>query len=129
MTFEIWYFFKFSHNSNIIWSPEIIENDPLHNSFLIEKVRKDSNIDNEKLDRITRKIVGDLLRNPMYKSLKNKFIVYRKLFIKDNLNKPISEGELSISFKKYLEKSLDIKNIWGLTNYLIIKNKEKENKL
>lgn len=77
----------------------------------IEKVSKDSNIDNEKLDRITRKIVGDLLRNPMYKSLKNKFIVYRKLFIKDNLNRPISERELSISFKKYLEKSLDIKSI------------------
>jgi len=37
----------------------------------IEKLRKDSNIDNEKLDRVTRKIVGDLLRNPKYKSLKN----------------------------------------------------------
>lgn len=77
----------------------------------IEKLSKDSNIDNEKLDRVTRKIVGDLLRNPMYKSLRNKIVVYRKLFIKDNLNKPISERELSISFKKYLEKSLDIKNI------------------
>ena len=77
----------------------------------IEKLSKDSNIDNEKLDRVTREIVGDLLRNPMYKSLKNKIIVYRKLFIKDNLNRPISERELSISFKKYLEKSLDRKNI------------------
>ncbi len=77
----------------------------------IEKLRKDSNIDNEKLDRVTRKIVGDLLRNPKYKSFKNKIFVYRKSFIKENLNMPISEKELSISFKKYLEKSLDIKNI------------------
>ncbi len=77
----------------------------------IEKLSKDSNIDNEKLDRVTRKIVGDLLLNPLYKSLRNKIVVYRKLFIKDNLNKPISERELSISFKKYLEKSLDIKII------------------
>ena len=77
----------------------------------IEKSSKDSNIDNEMLDRVTRKIVGDLLRNPRYKSFKNKIIVYRKLFIKDNLNRLISERDLSISFKKYLEKSLDIKNI------------------
>jgi len=77
----------------------------------IEKLSEDSNIDNEKLDRVTREIVGDLLRNPMYKSFKNKIIVYRKLFVKDNLNRPISEKELSISFKKYLEKSLDIKNV------------------
>lgn len=77
----------------------------------IEKLSKDSNINNEKLDRVTREIVGDLLRNPMYKSFKNKIIVYRKLFVKDNLNRTISEKELSISFKKYLEKSLDIKNV------------------
>ncbi len=77
----------------------------------IENLSKDSNINNEKLDRVTREIVGDLLRNSMYKSFKNKIIVYRKLFVEDNLNRPISEKELSISFKKYLEKSLDIKNI------------------
>lgn len=126
---------KFDIFDKYSWDYPIIEYDPSHNHSnkgkleeilntiieklifeltskrKIEKVSKDSNIDNEKLDRITRKIVGDLLRNPMYKSLKNKIIVFRKLFIKDNLNRPISEGEISISFKKYLEKSLDIKNI------------------
>jgi tRNA uridine 5-carbamoylmethylation protein Kti12 len=75
----------------------------------IEKLKIYSNIDNEKLDTITRKIVGDLLRNPIYKSLKNKIIVYRKLFIKDFLNTSFNELEISKAFKEYLEKSLNIK--------------------
>ena len=99
---------KLEENLSIIIEKLIFE---LTSKRKIEKLSKDSNIDNEKLDRVTRKIVGDLLRNPMYKSFKNKIVVYRKLFIKDNLNRVISERELSISFKKYLEKSLDVKNI------------------
>ena len=46
----------------------------------IEKLSEDSNIDNEKLDRVTREIVGDLLRNPMYKSFKNKITILPRVF-------------------------------------------------
>ncbi|MFX1392393.1 MAG: AAA family ATPase [Promethearchaeota archaeon] len=74
-----------------------------------EDIKKISNIDNEKLDRITRKIVGELLRNPKYRSLKNKIIKYRKKYVKMKVNTVLIESDIVKTFKQYLEKSLNIK--------------------
>ncbi len=80
----------------------------LNDVINIEKEKKRrSNFDNEKLDKITRNIIGELLRNPNNRSFKNKLIKYRKSFVKANLNKFLSESEISNTFKDYLEKSLN----------------------
>ena len=74
-----------------------------------EFIKLSSNINNEKLDKITRNIVGDLIRNPNYHLLKNKIIKYRKISVKKNLNTDLIESEIIKTFKEYLEKSLNIK--------------------
>ena len=71
--------------------------------------RIQSNSINEKLDKITREIVSNLLRNPNFLPLKKKIIESRKIFVKTNVNKPLDEGDISKGFKDYLEKSLNIK--------------------
>ena len=74
-----------------------------------EFIRLSSNINNEKLDNITRNIAGDLIRNPNFSLLKNKIIKYRKIYVKKNLNTDLTESEIIKTFKEYLEKSLNIK--------------------
>ncbi|MFW9898498.1 MAG: AAA family ATPase [Candidatus Thorarchaeota archaeon] len=74
-----------------------------------EIVKQTLSLDNEKLDRITRKIVGDLLRTPKYRSLKNKIIKYRKMYVKKRANTVLSKSDIIKTFKQYLEKSLNIK--------------------
>jgi len=74
-----------------------------------EFIKLSSNINNEKLDKITRNIVGDLIRNPNYRLLKNKIIKYRKIYVKKNLNTDLIESEIIKTFKEYLEKSINIK--------------------
>jgi len=74
-----------------------------------ESLRLSSNINNEKLDKITRNIAGDLIRNPNFSLLKNKIIKYRKIYVKKNLNIGLTEAEIIKTFKEYLEKSLNIK--------------------
>jgi tRNA uridine 5-carbamoylmethylation protein Kti12 len=74
-----------------------------------EFIKQTSSLDNEKLDRITRKIVGDLLRTPKYSSLKNNIIKYRKMYVKTRANTVLSESDIVKTFKQYLEKSLNIK--------------------
>ena len=74
-----------------------------------EFIRLSSNINNEKLDKITRNIAGDLIRNPNFSLLKNKIIKYRKIYVKKNLNTDLIESEIIKTFKEYLEKSLNIK--------------------
>ena len=73
-----------------------------------EFIKQTLSLDNEKLDRITRKIVGDLLRNPKYRSLKNKIIKYRKMYLKMRANTVLSESDVEKTFKQYLEKNLNI---------------------
>jgi len=68
----------------------------------ITQIESKSNVDNEKLDMATRKVVGDLLRDPIYKSLKNQIIKARKLFIKQYPNASFNELEISKDFKKFL---------------------------
>lgn len=67
-----------------------------------------SNLTNEKLDIITRDVVGDLLQNPKFHHLKKKIIKSRKVFVKINLNVPLDELEISKRFRDYLEKRLNI---------------------
>ena len=74
-----------------------------------EFIRPSSNINNEKLDKITRNIAGDLIRNPNFSLLKNKIIKYRKIYVKKNLNIDLIESEIIKTFKEYLEKILNIK--------------------
>ena len=74
-----------------------------------EKKKIVPNTYNENLDKITRTHVGRLIINPNYLHLKNKIIKLRKIYIKKNKNKAQSEAEISKTFKKYLEKSLNIK--------------------
>ena len=74
-----------------------------------EFLRLSSNINNEKLDKITRNIAGDLIRNPKFSLLKNKIIKNRKIYVKKNLNTDLTESEIIKKFKGYLEKSLNIR--------------------
>lgn len=74
-----------------------------------KRLEKDANLANERLDKITRAIVGNLLRNPNYLSLKNKILEYRKFFIKANSSKSLTESEIAKSFKIYLETNLNAK--------------------
>ena len=84
----------------------------------------DSN--SEKLDSITRKIVGYILQNPKYIPFKKRIIETRKVFIKENLKTSLSESEIEKSFKEFLENRLEIKFSGNLLNQNIMKNKRKE---
>jgi len=68
-----------------------------------------SNLDNEKLDKVTRIYVSALLHNSTYLSLKKKIIKLRKIYVRENKNKALRESEILKRFKDYLEKNLNIK--------------------
>jgi len=68
-----------------------------------------SNYSNEKLDVITRKIVGEILQNSKFHYLKSEIIKSRKQFVKNRFKNPINETEISNEFKSYLEKNLNVK--------------------
>ncbi len=74
-----------------------------------EKFGEDSNIKKEKLDCVTRKIVGELIRDPLYVSFKKEIIGYRKLFLKNNIITTLDDVEITKFFKKYLEQHLNMK--------------------
>lgn len=74
-----------------------------------ERIKTFSSIDNENLDKFTRIYVGKLLQNPNYTDLKNEIIKLRKLFIRINKNKVLSEPEIYKDFRSYLERNLNIK--------------------
>ncbi len=78
-------------------------------NFEIEKIRVSSNINNENLDKVTRNYIGKLLLSPSFIPLKKNIFKLRKIFIKKNKNKVLSEAEILNSFKMYLEKILKIK--------------------
>ncbi|UCC19988.1 MAG: adenylyl-sulfate kinase [Promethearchaeota archaeon] len=67
------------------------------------------NIYNQNLDKITRSIVGKLIVDPNYLHLKNKIIKLRRNYVKKKKNKRQSEAEISKKFKRYIEKTLNIK--------------------
>lgn len=73
------------------------------------KLQQSSDLYNERLDKITRTIVGELLQNSKFGPLKNQILKYRKLYVKMNLNKSLDESQISRTFKEYLEENLNIK--------------------
>lgn len=74
-----------------------------------KKKKNHSNIDIEKLEKISRIYVGNLLQNSNYLPNKDNILKLRKLFVKNNRNKSLKVSEITSSFKNYLEKSLNIK--------------------
>jgi tRNA uridine 5-carbamoylmethylation protein Kti12 len=72
------------------------------------KINYNSNLDHERIDRITRMVVGEILQNPESLSKKKDILEYRKKYIKASLNKSLSKLEIITSFKEYLEKKLKI---------------------
>ncbi len=74
-----------------------------------EKFEEYSNIKKEKWDIVTRKIIGELLMDPLYMSFKKEIIGYRKLFFKNNIITTLDDVEITKFFKKYLEQHLNMK--------------------
>ena len=70
---------------------------------------KHSNPNNERLEKITRKYVGKLLKNPKYRQNKEKILDLRRQFVMENLNQSFSKTEITKSLKIYLESRLDIR--------------------
>ncbi len=65
----------------------------------------------EKIDLITRKYVGELLKNPKYHISKKAILEYRKSFIKKQSDNLIEEDKILKDFKLYLAKHLNIELI------------------
>ncbi len=64
---------------------------------------------NEKLDIVTRDIVGKLLENPKYRNLAKELAKHRKSFVKSFLNSTLSEKELEKQFISFIELKLNLK--------------------
>ena len=86
------------------------------NKIKFDKLRKkgedqliQGSLDNEKLDKITRNIVGELMMDPKYHPYRNQIIKCRKNYLKIKINTTINEKEISKSFKEYLENYLNTK--------------------
>ncbi len=62
----------------------------------------------EKLDLITRKYVGELLKNPKYQMSKDTILEFRKLFIKSRANEELDVNKIIEAFKLYLNKKLKV---------------------
>jgi O-phosphoseryl-tRNA(Sec) kinase len=65
----------------------------------------------EKIDLITRKYVGELLKNPNYYISKKAILEYRKSFIKKQSDNLIEGDKILKKFKLYLAKHLNIELI------------------
>jgi len=65
----------------------------------------------EKIDLITRKYVGELLKNPKYHISKEAILEHRKSFIKKQSDILIEEDKILKNFKLYLAKHLTIELI------------------
>ena len=66
-----------------------------------------SNHTNERLEKISRKYVGSLLKNPENRQIKEKILELRKRFVTENLNKSLSKSEISRALKVYFDNSLN----------------------
>ncbi len=73
-----------------------------------DKLHPSSELYNEMLDKQTRTIVGEILKNSEFNLLKNQILKYRKLYIKLNRNKSLEGSFISKDFKDYLAKNLHI---------------------
>lgn len=68
-----------------------------------------SNLDIEKLEKVSRIYVGNILQNSEYFPFKNKIIKLRRIFVKNNRNKLKESSDIKNAFRNYLEESLNIK--------------------
>jgi tRNA uridine 5-carbamoylmethylation protein Kti12 len=73
-----------------------------------ENRRNHSNRVIENLEKISRSIVGDLLKNPILQNYKDEIIQLRRLFVKKNKNKKLKDAEITRLFMTFLEKRLNI---------------------
>ena len=60
----------------------------------------------EELDLITRKFVGELLKNPKYHVSKKAILEYRKAFIKSRSDEEFDIKKILVDFKLFLDKKL-----------------------
>lgn len=67
------------------------------------------NIENENLDQLTRVLVGKLLQDKEFLSLRESILKSRKLFVRLHKNSNLSSDEITQKFREFLEKSLKIK--------------------
>jgi len=67
-----------------------------------------SNPNNERLEKISRKYVGILLKNPEFREKKARILELRKQFVMENLNKSLSKSEISRGLKLYFESRLNM---------------------
>ena len=63
--------------------------------------------DHERLDELTRRVVGNLLRTPGNRSLKRRILSERKQFVKENLGTSLEEREIREGFKKHLKANVE----------------------
>jgi hypothetical protein len=62
----------------------------------------------EKLEIITRKIVGKLLNNRDFQNSKSKILNLRKIYVKEKNGDINSEDEISRDFIDFLKKNLNV---------------------
>jgi tRNA uridine 5-carbamoylmethylation protein Kti12 len=67
------------------------------------------NIENENLDQLTRVLVGKLLQDKEFFSLRESILRSRKRFVRLHKNSNLSSDEITQKFREFLEKSLKIK--------------------
>ncbi|TXT64710.1 MAG: L-seryl-tRNA(Sec) kinase [Promethearchaeota archaeon] len=68
-----------------------------------------SNAYHEKLDTVTRKMVGELLQSPHFRKHKLHILKLRKKFIKLHLDLHLSYADIQDRFKRYLANRISIK--------------------
>ncbi|MFX0018095.1 MAG: AAA family ATPase [Promethearchaeota archaeon] len=61
----------------------------------------------EKLDRITRNVIGNIIKNDNYQPFIKKISKMRKEFIKKNLKKVMTETQISENFLKFIKRYLN----------------------
>jgi tRNA uridine 5-carbamoylmethylation protein Kti12 len=77
-----------------------------------QKKRKETNQNTtsnsvlENLDLITRKYVGELLKNPINQGSKDTILKLRKLFIKSRNNEELDVNKILADFKRYIQINL-----------------------
>ncbi len=82
----------------------------INNKGIIEDKRdQPSNLDIENLEKVSRIYVGQLLQNSEYVPFKEKILELRREFVKNNRNNSKESSDIKISFRDYLEESLNIK--------------------
>lgn len=64
----------------------------------------------EVVDLITRKYVGELLKNPKYHSSKKAILEYRKSFLRSRSAEDFDDNQILEDFKRFLNRNLKVKS-------------------